>query len=148
MDVVIEPQAWLRASAGGVLIGLAAGLMMVFNGRIAGISGVLGGLLFKPAAGDRGWRALFLCGMAAGALALTRLVPSLPAAQLQSGWLGMAVAGLIVGYGTRLGSGCTSGHGVCGIARLSPRSIVATLTFMAFGALTVFVLRHLLGVAS
>lgn len=145
MDVVIDTQAWVRAAAGGALIGLAAGLMVVFNGRIAGISGVLGGLLFNPADGDRNWRTLFLGGLVGGAVLLALLVPGLPAAQLQSGWLGMAAAGLIVGYGTRLGSGCTSGHGVCGIARLSTRSIIATLTFMAFGALTVFVQRHLLG---
>lgn len=145
MDVVIDTEAWMRAAAGGALIGLAAGLMVIFNGRIAGISGVLGGLLFKPAAGDRSWRSLFLGGIVVGAILLALLVPSLPGAQLQTGWVGMAVAGLIVGYGTRLGAGCTSGHGVCGIARLSTRSIVATLTFMAFGALTVFVMRHLLG---
>ncbi len=94
--MVIDTQAWLRASAGGLLIGLAAGLMIVFNGRIAGISGVLGGLLFNPAPGDRRWRSLFLGGIVIGAVVLAQLLPALPAARLETGWLGMAAAGLIV----------------------------------------------------
>lgn len=148
MNVLVDTDAWLRAAGGGLLIGLAAGLMIVFNGRIAGVSGVLGGLVFDRSSGERRWRSMFLGGMVLGASLLTAFATSLPAPELQTGWLGMAAAGLIVGYGTRMGSGCTSGHGVCGIARLSPRSILATITFMAFGALTVYVIRHLLGVAS
>lgn len=148
MTVLIDTDSWLRAAGGGLLIGLAAALMIIFNGRIAGVSGTLGGLLLDPAPSERRWRSLFLGGMVLGALLLTTAFTSLPPAQLQTGWLGMAAAGLIVGYGTRMGSGCTSGHGVCGIARLSPRSIVATLTFMAFGVATVFVIRHLSGVAA
>ena len=148
MNVLIDVDSWLRAAAGGLLIGLAAAVMIVFNGRIAGVSGVLGGLMFDGNGSDRRWRSMFLGGMVLGAVLLTTLVTSLPAGRLQTGWLGMAIAGLIVGYGTRMGSGCTSGHGVCGIARLSTRSIAATITFMAFGALTVFVIRHLLGAAS
>lgn len=148
MNVLIDVDSWLRAAAGGLLIGLAAAVMIVFNGRIAGVSGVLGGLMLDRNGSDRRWRSMFLGGMVLGAVLLTTLVTSLPAGRLQTGWLGMAIAGLIVGYGTRMGSGCTSGHGVCGIARLSTRSITATITFMAFGALTVFVIRHLLGAAS
>ena len=148
MNVLVDPDAWLRAAGGGLLIGLAAGLMIVVNGRIAGVSGVLGGLLLDRNGSERRWRTMFLGGMVLGAALLTSFVPSLPVPQLQTGWLGMAAAGLIVGYGTRMGSGCTSGHGVCGIARLSPRSILATITFMAFGALTVYLIRHLLGAAS
>jgi len=148
MNVLIDVDSWLRAAAGGLLIGLAAAVMIVFNGRIAGVSGVLGGLMFDGNGSDRRWRSMFLGGVVLGAVLLTTLVTSLPAGRLQTGWLGMAIAGLIVGYGTRMGSGCTSGHGVCGIARLSTRSITATITFMAFGALTVFVIRHLLGAAS
>lgn len=148
MNVLVDTDSWLRAAGGGLLIGLAAGLMIVFNGRIAGVSGVLGGLILDRSSGDGRWRSMFLVGMVIGAALLTTLVASLPPARLQVGWIGMAAAGLIVGYGTRLGSGCTSGHGVCGIARLSQRSIVATLTFMAFGAATVLVLRHLVGAPS
>ena len=148
MNMLVDTDSWLRAAAGGLLIGLAAALMIIFNGRIAGVSGVLGGLVFERGSSDRRWRSMFLGGMVLGATLLTALVATLPPAKLQTGWLGMAAAGLIVGYGTRMGSGCTSGHGVCGIARLSQRSIVATITFMSFGAATVFVIRHLLGAAS
>lgn len=148
MDVLVDTDSWLRAAAGGGLIGLAAGLMIIANGRIAGISGVLGGLVLNPVKGEVLWRLMFLGGLIAGASLLVALLPSLPPAELQTGWLGMAVAGLIVGYGTRLGSGCTSGHGVCGIARLSPRSIVATATFMAFGVISVYIIRQWLGTAS
>lgn len=148
MNVLVDTDAWLRAAGGGLLIGLAAGAMIIFNGRIAGISGVLGGLLFNPAPGDRRWRSMFIGGLILGATILTTLYTTLPPAKLQTGWLGMAIAGLIVGYGTRMGSGCTSGHGVCGIARVSTRSILATVTFMAFGVITVFVMRHLMGAAA
>ncbi|WP_236450664.1 YeeE/YedE family protein [Stutzerimonas stutzeri] len=131
------------ALAGGVLIGAAAGLFVVLNGRIAGISGLLASLLERGAEG-RGEKALFLLGILLAPLCWL-LMAELPAAEFQTNWLGLLAAGLLVGIGTRYGSGCTSGHGVCGISRLSPRSIAATLAFMAAGFATVFVLRHLLG---
>lgn len=131
------------ALAGGVLIGAAAGLFVVLNGRIAGISGLLASLLERGAEG-RGEKALFLIGILLAPLCWL-LMAELPAAEFQTNWLGLLAAGLLVGIGTRYGSGCTSGHGVCGISRLSPRSVVATLAFMAAGFATVFVLRHLLG---
>ncbi|MFL1584944.1 YeeE/YedE family protein [Stutzerimonas stutzeri] len=131
------------ALAGGVLIGAAAGLFVVLNGRIAGISGLLASLLERGAEG-RGEKALFLLGILLAPLCWL-LMAELPAAEFQTNWLGLLAAGLLVGIGTRYGSGCTSGHGVCGISRLSPRSIVASLAFMAAGFATVFVLRHLLG---
>ncbi|AKN26552.1 YeeE/YedE family protein [Stutzerimonas stutzeri] len=131
------------ALAGGVLIGAAAGLFVVLNGRIAGISGLLASLLERGAEG-RGEKALFLLGILLAPLCWL-LMAEWPAAEFQTNWLGLLAAGLLVGIGTRYGSGCTSGHGVCGISRLSPRSIVATLAFMAAGFATVFVLRHLLG---
>lgn len=131
------------ALAGGVLIGAAAGLFVVLNGRIAGISGLLASL-FERGAEGRGEKALFLLGILLAPLCWL-LMAELPAAEFQTNWLGLLAAGLLVGIGTRYASGCTSGHGVCGISRLSPRSIVATLAFMAAGFATVFVLRHLLG---
>ncbi|WP_029001963.1 YeeE/YedE family protein [Azohydromonas australica] len=131
------------ALAGGVLIGLAAVLLVLLVGRIAGISGVLAGLL-KPAKGDVAWRAAFVLGLA-GAPLVYRLVAALPLPHIDAGYGALVAAGLLVGVGTRYGSGCTSGHGVCGLSRLSPRSLVATLAFMGAGFATVFVLRHLLG---
>lgn len=131
------------ALAGGVLIGAAASLFVLLNGRIAGISGLLASLLDRGAEG-RGEKLIFLLGVLLAPL-LWMLFGALPVMEFQSGWIGLVVAGLLVGIGTRYGSGCTSGHGVCGISRLSPRSIVATLMFMAAGFVTVFVLRHLLG---
>jgi uncharacterized membrane protein YedE/YeeE len=132
------------ALAGGVLIGLAAALFLLFNGRIAGISGILGGLL-RPAEGDRIWRLAFVFGLIASPL-LWQLVAPLPGLQIDAGYPLLIAAGLIVGFSTRYGSGCTSGHGVCGLSRLSPRSLVATLCFMATGFATVYVVRHLIGV--
>ena len=132
------------ALAGGALIGLAAAMFVLLNGRIAGISGILGGLLGKPAAGDTGWRVAFLVGMLL-APALWLVVRELPTIQIDAGYPLLIAAGLLVGISTRYGAGCTSGHGVCGISRLSPRSIVATLAFMATGFITVFVVRHLIG---
>lgn len=131
------------ALAGGALIGLAAALLVLLNGRIAGISGVLGGL---PAAlrGDRAWRVAFVAGLLAAPWGHALVAPW-PVPTIEAGPLALVVAGLLVGYGTRLGSGCTSGHGVCGLSRRSPRSLVATLVFMGAGFATVFVLRHLLG---
>jgi uncharacterized membrane protein YedE/YeeE len=130
------------ALLGGMLIGLAAALFALLNGRIAGISGVLGGLL-KPVRGDVGWRAAFVLGLVVAPLVYA-LFKALPAVQIEAGYGALIIAGLLVGVGTRYGSGCTSGHGVCGLSRLSPRSLMATATFMAAGFATVFVLRHLL----
>jgi uncharacterized membrane protein YedE/YeeE len=132
-----------HALAGGVLIGLSAALFALLNGRIAGISGVLGGLL-RPQRGDIGWRVAFVGGLLL-APALWALVGSLPTPRIEAGTGTLVLAGLLVGFGTRWGSGCTSGHGVCGLSRLSPRSLVATLAFMAAGFVTVYVVRHLIG---
>ncbi|WP_313473579.1 YeeE/YedE family protein [Stutzerimonas kunmingensis] len=131
------------ALAGGVLIGAAASLFVLLNGRIAGISGLLASLL-ETAGEGRSEKLLFLLGILLAPL-LWMLFATLPAMEFQSGWIGLLVAGLLVGVGTRYGSGCTSGHGVCGISRLSSRSIVATVAFMVAGFATVYVLRHLLG---
>jgi uncharacterized protein len=128
--------------AGGVLIGTAAAMFLLLNGRIAGISGILGGLL-RPKAGDTGWRVAFMLGLVAAPL-LYQLAAPLPSVQIDAGTAGLVVAGLLVGIGTRYGSGCTSGHGVCGLSRLSPRSLVATAAFMVAGFVTVFVVRHLI----
>ena len=126
---------------GGVLIGAAATLLLVSNGRIAGISGILGGVLM-PAAGDTAWRASFIAGLWLGALAYTLAAGEMLPLELNASWPTVAIAGVLVGFGVRTGSGCTSGHGVCGIARMSRRSLVATGTFMATAMLTVFVVRH------
>jgi uncharacterized membrane protein YedE/YeeE len=128
--------------AGGILIGISAAIFILLNGRIAGISGILGGLL-HPAKNDTLWRAAFLAGLIAAPL-LYRLMTPLPQATVDADAATLIVAGLLVGIGTRYGAGCTSGHGVCGISRLSPRSLVATACFMAAGFVTVFIVRHLL----
>ncbi len=130
--------------AGGALIGVAATLFVLLNGRIAGISGVLGGLLV-PARGDILWRVAFIGGIV-GAPAAYLLVADWPATQIDASWGALVAAGLMVGVGTRYGAGCTSGHGVCGLSRWSPRSLVATLAFMGAGFATVYVLRHLIAV--
>lgn len=132
----------LSAAAGGLLIGIAAALLALLQGRIAGISGIVGGLLALRAAGDTGWRLAFVGGLLLAPL-LYRLVAEWQAPAVDAGWGTLVVGGLLVGFGTRLGSGCTSGHGVCGLSRLSPRSFAATLVFMGAGFATVFVLRHL-----
>lgn len=127
------------ALAGGALIGLSASLLLWVSGRVAGISGMLGGLL-HPHRGDIAWRALFLLGLiVSGAIAL--LVAPQGFGSSPRGALALALAGLLVGVGTRIGNGCTSGHGVCGLSRLSVRSLVATVTFIATGAITVTLLR-------
>jgi hypothetical protein len=137
-----------RALAGGVLIGLAAGAMLLLNGRIAGVSGVYNGVL-RPAQGDVLWRLLFVVGLLAGGLVLRVVSPeSMPMDLEVSGPQGaslIAFAGLLVGFGTRLGSGCTSGHGVCGVSRGSARSVVATGTFMFTAMVTVWLTRHVFG---
>ncbi|WP_375193028.1 YeeE/YedE family protein [Marinobacter sp.] len=132
------------ALGGGILIGLAAASFILLNGRIAGISGILGGLL-TPAKDDILWRLAFLGGLV-GAPLLWLLVADLPPIRIEAGYPAVIIAGLLVGIGTRYGSGCTSGHGVCGLSRLSVRSLAATASFMGAGFVTVYVIRHLLGV--
>ncbi|WP_312129873.1 YeeE/YedE family protein [Diaphorobacter nitroreducens] len=132
--------------AGGMLIGLAAALLIVLLGRIAGISGIVGALLQRSSwasVANWGWRAAFVIGMVAAPL-VWQLIAPLPLMEMPSNPLVIVLAGLLVGFGTRLGSGCTSGHGVCGLSRLSLRSLAATLTFIGAGAATVFVVRHVL----
>lgn len=130
--------------AGGVLIGVAVAMFILLNGRIAGVSGVLGGLI-RPVRGDIGWRVAFVAGLLA-APAVYSLVSELPRPHIEANYVGLVAAGLLVGVGTRYGSGCTSGHGVCGLSRLSPRSAVATAAFMGAGFLTVFVIRRVVGI--
>ncbi len=129
--------------AGGLLIGMATAMFLLFNGRIAGISGVVGGLL-RPAKGDVAWRVAFVLGIVIAPFAFGLAAP-LPAVQIDAGTITLIAAGLLVGVGTRYGSGCTSGHGVCGLSRRSPRSFVATASFMFAGFVTVYVVRHLIG---
>ena len=131
---------WASA-AGGLLIGVAAAMLVLLNGRVAGVSGILGGLL-SPRPGEIGWRFAFIGGLLL-APALMRLAATLPAPRIEAGFATLVVAGLAVGVGTSYGSGCTSGHGVCGISRLSPRSLVATAAFMLAGMATVFLWRQL-----
>jgi uncharacterized protein len=131
------------AAAGGALIGVAAAMFALLNGRIAGISGVLGGLL-NPARGDIAWRAAFIAGLV-GAPLVVSLFEVVPRPDIQASQGALVAAGLLVGVGTRYGSGCTSGHGVCGLSRLSPRSLAATASFMAAGFFTVYIARHVLG---
>jgi uncharacterized membrane protein YedE/YeeE len=131
------------ALAGGIAIGLAAAVLILFNGRIAGISGIVGGLL-RAAAGERAWRAAFVLGLVAAPLAASAFEWRM-GLRIDAGWPAVIAAGFLVGLGTRYAGGCTSGHGVCGISRGARRSIVATVTFMAAGFATVFVLRHLPG---
>lgn len=143
--MTIDFAAFTPASAfgGGMLIGLAAALLILLNGRIAGISGILGGLL-RPGPGETGWRIAFLVGMVLAPVGWA-LVATLPAIDIDASYPVLIAAGLIVGISTRYGGGCTSGHGVCGLSRLSPRSLVATLAFMASGFAIVFLIRHVLG---
>lgn len=131
------------ALAGGGLIGLAAAMLLLVNGRLAGISGILGSVLV-PTRGDIAWRVAFLAGLVL-APSVWLIYTELPALQIDASYPVLVIAGLLVGVGTRYGSGCTSGHGVCGLSRLSGRSLVATLTFMAAGFLTVYIVRHILG---
>ena len=130
------------ALAGGILIGIAAAMFVLINGRIAGISGIIGGLL-RPSLPDVGWRLAFLAGLVI-APSLVGAFVYLPQLKIDTGYAMLIAAGLLVGVGTRYGAGCTSGHGVCGISRLSPRALVATAVFMAAGFATVFVVRHLI----
>ena len=132
----------LTSLAGGLLIGISAAIFLLFNGKIAGISGIVGGLL-NPVINDIGWRIAFVSGLMIAPLVMLMAV-DLPAVRIDVGYPTLIVAGLLVGLGTRFGSGCTSGHGVCGLSRLSPRSMIATVAFMGAGFLTVFVSRHLI----
>ncbi len=133
----------LSALIGGLIIGASAVLFMLVNGRIAGISGIVGGLL-NPVKHDVLWRFAFVAGMIMAPITY-RLFAPLPDIQIDASYPLLVLAGVLVGIGTRYGSGCTSGHGICGISRLSPRSIVATVAFMASGIMTVFVMRHVFG---
>ncbi len=132
------------ALLGGALIGLSASTLLVFDGRVAGISGIVGGL-FRSGRGEAGWRAAFLAGLLLAGAVLSWLMPSAVAARSPGvHGIGVVVAGLLVGFGTQLGGGCTSGHGVCGLSRWSPRSLVAVVTFMATGAFAVLFVRNVL----
>lgn len=133
--------------AGGLLIGTAASLLLWLNGRIAGISGILAGVLMRPG-NEAGWRWLFLAGMLGGASIEFWLIPARRAFETGLSWPMFLLAGVLVGIGTRLGGGCTSGHGVCGLGRLSARSLVATATFLITGVVTVFLVRHVFGVTT
>ena len=132
--------------AGGILLGLASAIFILVNGRILGISGIVGGLL-RPKSGDVGWRIAFVLGMLAAPLLYLLVAGPVPAT-IEASWGTVVLAGLLVGVGTRYGSGCTSGHGVCGLSRLSPRSLAATLAFMGAGFAIVFLVRHVLASAS
>jgi uncharacterized protein len=134
----------ISAAIGGALIGLAAVLLMLFNGRIAGVTGIADGLV-NPRTDDRLWRIAFIVGLIAAPLAAALVGHAVPMPQMPASYAVIAVAGLLVGFGTRLGNGCTSGHGICGIARLSPRSVVATLVFMIAAIVVVALMRHVIG---
>lgn len=130
--------------AGGALIGLSAALLVLADGRVAGISGIAAGLLGRPGE-DTAWRLAFVAGLLIGPVPVAVLMGRAPQVRIEASYPLLLLAGLLVGFGTRLGSGCTSGHGVCGLARLSPRSLAAVATFMASAAATVFLLRHAMG---
>lgn len=129
---------------GGLLIGFSASAVLFLNGRIAGVSGIVGGLL-TPVKNDVGWRAAFVIGLITGGVLLRFFSPQLFHIAIERSTMAFALAGFLAGFGARLGSGCTSGHGVCGVGRLSPRSLVATGVFMSIGALTVYLVSHLFG---
>lgn len=134
----------VSALLGGIMIGLAASALVVVSGRIAGISGILGGLL-EGSKSDLLWRIAFLVGLVVGPWLVTLAQERSSEIVMQASSLTLVIAGILVGFGTRLGNGCTSGHGVCGVARASPRSIVATVVFFSVAAITVFIARHVLG---
>jgi len=142
METTFTPWASL---GGGVLIGLAAVLLMLVRGRIMGATGVLAGVISPDSRDDFLWRALLIAGMVTAPAVIWLATGAMPAVEVPISTGAMIVGGLIVGIGVTFGAGCTSGHGVCGIARLSPRSIVATATFMVFTAATVFGIRHVIG---
>ena len=134
----------VSALLGGAMIGLAASALLLLNGRISGISGILGGSL-EGSKDDLLWRVSFLTGLVVGPWLVTAVRGRFPEIVMQAPLLILVVAGVLVGFGTRLGKGCTSGHGVCGVARASPRSIVATVVFFVVAAITVFITHHVLG---
>ena len=134
----------LSAAIGGALIGLSAVLLMLLTGRIAGVSGIFGGLL-NPGSSDKGWRIAFIAGLILAPLLAGWIGHGMPTPQLPASWTVIIAAGLLVGFGARLGGGCTSGHGICGVARLSSRSIAATAIFILTAIATVAVTRHVLG---
>jgi uncharacterized membrane protein YedE/YeeE len=134
----------ISALTGGAIIGLAVSLYLLLTGRVAGISGIVGGLV-KPKPGDFAWRLAFVGGLLLVGVIAAIATPEMVTSSSSRGPVAMAIAGVVVGYGTRLGNGCTSGHGVCGISRLSPRSLVATGTFMATGIITVTIVRIAFG---
>ena len=134
----------ISAAIGGALIGLSALLLLLLNGRIAGVTGIFAGLL-DPAGTDRAWRATFIAGLIAAPLSATLIGYAVPVPQMPASLITIAVAGVLVGFGTRLSNGCTSGHGICGIARLSPRSIAATLVFMVVAIVVVALTHHVIG---
>lgn len=129
---------------GGIILGLAAALYVLLHGRILGISGIISGLL-HPKLSDSAWRVSLVLGILSAPFLAALFFGIFPVIEIESGWVTIVIAGLLVGFGTQYGSGCTSGHGICGLSRLSPRSLVATLAFMGAGFITVFVIRHLLG---
>ena len=133
----------ISAAIGGALIGLSAALLMLLNGRIAGVTGIFAGLI-EPQGNDRAWRAAFVVGLVAAPLSAALIGYTVPIPQMPTSTITIAVAGLLVGFGTRLSNGCTSGHGICGIARLSPRSIVATAIFMTAAIIVVALTRHII----
>lgn len=142
METLFTP--WMSL-AGGVLIGVASTLLMLLIGRVMGATGVLAGLFQPASAEDFGWRAALLAGMVSGPALVWLISGEMPAVEVPVSTMALIIGGLIVGVGVTYGSGCTSGHGVCGLARLSPRSLVATVVFMVFTFATVFVLRHVIG---
>lgn len=145
MTIAWESFTPFSSLTGGILIGFSATMMLILLGRIAGISGIVGGLLSPAAPGETGWRAAFVGGLLVGGILLRAVSPDFFGGVLDRSVPALLAAGLLVGFGTRLGSGCTSGHGVCGLSRGSVRSLAATATFMATGMVAAFVVIHLLG---
>jgi len=144
MNIAFESFTPISALIGGVLIGVASVMLMALNGRIAGISGIFSGMLIGSS-NDKIWRWMFVAGLIAGPVLYSAVTGQRPSFDINAGWLTIIAGGLLVGFGTRLGSGCTSGHGVCGLARFSVRSLVSVLLFMAAGMATVVIARQLLG---
>jgi uncharacterized membrane protein YedE/YeeE len=134
----------LASLIGGMLIGLSASMLLLCDGKIAGVSGIVAGML-SPAKHDTLWRVVFIAGLLIGGFLLRVFSPQIFAISIPRSWGALILAGLLVGFGTRLGNGCTSGHGVCGLSRGAKRSLIATITFIATGAVTVYVINHLLG---
>jgi len=134
---------WVTALIGGILIGISSTIMLAWNGRIAGISGMVHGLV-TPSAGEINWRWIFLVGLISGGALYEYGTGMGPTPQFNLMPIAMIIGGLLVGFGTRMGNGCTSGHGVCGLGRLSPRSLVAVITFLGTGMITVYVMRHMM----